>query len=86
MSSAAERKAQLERQIADRRREEEERIQREAAELAELEELARLEEEETSGRGGIEKDGRGAEVAGTEVTGEVGRGRPEEDRGDAEED
>ena len=36
MSSAAERKARLEQQIADRRREEEERVQREAAELAEL--------------------------------------------------
>ena len=46
MSSAAERKAQLERQIADHRREEEERAQREAAELVELEELARIEEEE----------------------------------------
>ena len=46
MSSAAERKARLEQQIADRRREEEERAQREAAELAELEELARVEEEE----------------------------------------
>ena len=46
MSSAAERKARLEQQIADRRREEEERVQREAAELAELEELARVEEEE----------------------------------------
>ena len=46
MSSAAERKARLEQQIADRCREEEERAQREAAELAELEELARIEEEE----------------------------------------
>ena len=46
MSSAADRKARLEQQIADRRREEEERIQRETAELAELEELARIEEEE----------------------------------------
>ena len=46
MSSAAERKACLEQQIADRRQEEEERVQREAAELAELEELARIEEEE----------------------------------------
>ena len=46
MTSASERKALLERQIADRRREEEERVQREAAQLAELEELARVEEEE----------------------------------------
>ena len=46
MSSAAERKARLEQQIADCRREEEERAQREAVELAELEELARIEEEE----------------------------------------
>ena len=46
MSSAAERKARLEQQIADCRQEEEEWAQREAAELAELEELARIEEEE----------------------------------------
>ena len=46
MSSAAEHKARLEQQIADCRREEEERAQREAAELAELKELARIEEEE----------------------------------------
>ena len=46
MSSAAKRKALLERQIADRHREEEEQVQREAPQLAELEELAKIEEEE----------------------------------------
>ena len=46
MSSAAERKALLERQITDQHQEEEERVQRKAAQLAELEELARIEEEE----------------------------------------
>ena len=46
MSSAAERKALLEQQITDQHREEEEWVQREAAQLAELEELARIEEEE----------------------------------------
>ena len=46
MSSAAERKARLERHIVDRCREEEEWAQREAAELAELEELAKVKEEE----------------------------------------
>ena len=45
MSSAAEHKARL-KQITDRHWEEEEWIQREAAELAELEGLARIEEEE----------------------------------------
>ena len=76
MSSAAERKARLERQIADRHRDEEERAQREVAELAELEVLARIEEEE---RRRAEEESRWMEEAlrlRTEATGEVGRGRP----------
>ena len=65
MSSAAKRKACLEQQIVDHRREEEERAQREAAELAELKELARIEEEERCW----------AEVESKRVEGELRKGR-----------